>query len=378
MPRLLPWFVVAALVAGACGDFPVATPPAAAGEAAPLASLPPLNAATTTTTTATTTTTTTTRAPRPSVVLGFAGDVSFTHGLDRRDPLGDVIDLLSTPDFTTVNLETTVAEPGVGRRVAKTYIFKSPPGSIDLLTSAGIDAVSLANNHTLDYRRDGLLRTIELLEAGAVTHFGAGEDEADAYAPAIAEVGAWRLGFVGFTHVECGWVADDPTLWPEAAWACPGFEDRTVAAVAEAAGLADVVVVMVHWGIEKDHCPQPYQRALGRAWVEAGADLVIGSHPHVLQGIERIDESWIVYSTGNFAFPSARGPSAKSAYFTVAVSEQGLDLDVIPIELVGGRPRLMSPGPAGDLLDDLGRWSFGFVVDGDGGVVPGEASGACD
>lgn len=319
----------------------------------------------------------TTRPPRTPIKLGFAGDVSFTHGLHARDPLGDVTGLLTTPDFTAVNLETTVGEAGVGSALDKTYIFRSPPQSVALLTDAGVDAVSLANNHTLDYRREGLLRTIELLEEGDLGLFGAGSDSAAAYAAHVQDVGDWRVGFVGFTHIECGWVSEDLTRWPESAWACPGFEDQTVAAVEAADQESDFVVVMVHWGIEKDHCPQPYQRDLAAEWVAAGADLIVGSHPHVLQGIEQIDGVWVVHSTGNFAFPSARAASARSAFFTAHVSEEAVSLTVTPVRIVDGRPRAMGAAAAAEMLSDLSRWSFGWTLPDGGTPVPIDDGGVC-
>ncbi len=336
------------------------------------------NAAATAPAPTTTTTTTTTNPPKEPITLGFAGDTSFTHGLDGRDPLGEVVALLAAPDLTAVNLETTMGEPGVGSPLAKTYIFRSPPHTVEMLSAAGVDVVSLANNHTLDYGREGLLRTTQLLDDGGIGHFGAGPDTAAAYAPYVTRVGDWDVGFVGFTHIECGWVADDPTRWPESAWACPGFEPQTVASVSAAAGRADFVVVMVHWGIEKDHCPQDYQRQLAQQWIAAGADLIIGSHPHVLQGIERIDGVWVVHSTGNFAFPSARDVSARSAYFEVTVSEQAVDLAVVPLRIIDGRPHPVDGDDAASILGDLGNWSFGWTVTPQGGVAPRRGGGACD
>lgn len=376
MKRTLGLALAAALLATACGaevEASTRVPDDAdetTDETQAIAALPKV-------TTPPTTTTTTTQPPKDPIVLGFGGDVAFTHGLDARDPFGDVLDMLQVPDFTAVNLETTVAEPEVGSPVDKTFVFKSPPHSVGLLTSAGIDAVNLANNHTLDYRREGLLRTIELLNEADVPSFGAGATEADAYGTQLVEVGDWTVGLVGFTHVECGWVADDPTLWPEAAWACPGFEPRTVAAVEAAAASADLVVVMSHWGIQLEYCPQAFQRDLAEAWVQAGADLVIGSHPHVLQGIERIDDAWVVYATGNLAFPSANGPSTRSAFFEFDVSDDGVEMYVTPIEIADGRPRQMSESSSAAMLADLGSWSFGWAFPSGGTPEPRAASGTC-
>lgn len=303
--------------------------------------------------------------------------MSFTHGLDENDPLGGVAELLAAPDLMVVNLETTIAEPEVGSPLDKTYIFKSPPRSVDLLRAAGVDAVSLANNHTLDYRREGLLRTIQLLDEGGITHVGAGLDADMAYAPRVLDVGDWRVALVGFTHVECGWVADDLTRWPEAAWACPGFEQRTVTAVDQANRRADVVVVLVHWGIERDHCPQPYQRELAADWIEAGADLVIGSHPHVLQSVEQIGGAWVVHSTGNFAFPSARGATAETALFTLTFDGPESRLRAIPMLGPGGRLRPAGPGETARILELLSRISFGVTFDEYGEAIPADPGGDC-
>ncbi len=383
MHRPRPWIAAFLVLAAACGgsaetDSDRAAPPV-------LAALPAVSDDTAAETSATSarrattaapSPTTTTRPPKNPITIGFAGDTSFTHGLDQRDPLGDVADLLTNPDFTAVNLETTIGEPGAGNPLDKTYIFRSPPQTVDLLTAAGVDAVSLANNHTLDFRRDGLLRTIDLLARGDLGFFGAGSDAGAAYAAHVAQVGDWSIAFAGFTHIECGWVAEDLTRWPESAWACPGFEDRTVEAVSAAEQAADYTVVMVHWGIEKDHCPQPYQHELAARWVAAGADLIVGSHPHVLQGLEQIEDDWIIHSTGNFAFPSARGVSARSAFFTATIDEQSTTLDVTPVQIVDGRPRAMGSDAAAELLVDLSSWSFGWRID-EAGVHPQPGRSAC-
>ena len=148
------WAIVASLMLAACGG---AAANAGSGDATPpLDTLPPVSSSETTpslapTTTTTTLVTTTTAQPKAPITLGFAGDVSFTHGLHGRDPLGDVTELLTSSDFTAVNLETTVGEPGVGEALDKTYIFRSPPSTVEILHEAGVDVVSLANNHTLDY-----------------------------------------------------------------------------------------------------------------------------------------------------------------------------------------------------------------------------------
>jgi poly-gamma-glutamate synthesis protein (capsule biosynthesis protein) len=325
----------------------------------------------------TTTSTTTTAAPLPPIVLGFAGDTSFTHGLEGRDPLGDAIGLLSAPDLTLVNLETTVAEPDVGTPEDKTYTFKSPPVTIDLLRAAGIDGVQLANNHTLDFGRPALLRTLELLDEAGIAHAGAGTDQAAAYEPVVFDVEGWRIGVVAFSRVPCGWAESGENTRPEVAWTCTAFVADTLRAVEAAAAVSDFTVVMVHWGIELDHCPQPYQRELAGSWELMGADLIVGGHPHVLQGVEKVGDAWLVNSTGNFAFPSARNASSHSAFFEVELTADGeTRLRAHPIRIESGRP-VPAVSSHDGIHEDLGRWSRGWRFDEDGYALRDDTPGVC-
>ena len=237
--------------------------------------------------------------------------------------------------------------------------------------------MQLANNHMLDFERPALLRTLELLDEGGVAHAGAGADPEAAYAPRYVDVGDWTIGLVALSRVPCSWSASGENTRPEVAWTCDPFILDGMAAVLEASLNSDLVVVMVHWGIERDNCPQPYQRDLASAWAEVGADLIIGGHPHVLQGVEQIGDAWLVHSTGNFAFPSARGPSARSAMFEFTVAEDDISLRAIPVRITSGRPAPASGDDAAAILRDLGRWSFGFTFDEAGNAMPTDEAGGC-
>ena len=320
--------------------------------------------------------TTTTRAQLPPISIVVAGDTSFTHGLDQRDPLGDIATVLADGDLTIVNLETTVAETEVGAPVDKVYTFKSPPITAQILAAAGVDMAALANNHALDYGTEAVLRTIEILEQAGLAAAGTGPDPATAYAGTRLRVHGWRVAVLSFTRVPCDRPEPGETFIPEIAWACPQFAGATVDAVATAADGADLVVVMAHWGIERQACPDSHQRDLASTWIEAGADMVVGSHPHVLQGVQRIDDAWVLYSTGNFAFPSAREASSYTAVFRFDVTESGTTLTATPVRIVDGRPVVAEASQQG-ILDDLTTRSFGIAFDPDGLASPTSQPGAC-
>lgn len=369
--------LVAAACRGSDGDPPMAAAPVLTS-LAPLptsaSQSPPMSSPTTSTTPTTTTTTTTTLPP---IVLGFAGDTSFTHSLHQFDPLGEVTELLAAPDLMLVNLETTIAEPNVGTAKNKRFTFKSPPGSVGILTAAGIDVVQLANNHTRDYGNPALARTLELLDEGGLSHVGAGPDVVAAHLPQVFLVNGWKVGVVAFSRVPCGWSSSGENTRPEVAWTCDPFVADTLAAVELAAETSDVVVVMVHWGVELDHCPQPYQRELATMWQQSGADLIIGGHPHVLQGVERIGDAWLVNSTGNFAFPSARGPSASTAIFEFTVTTEDTTLEVTPVAIRAGRPHPADDDTTARILDNLTSYSFGWAFNDDGAAESTSTAARC-
>ena len=348
------------------------------------ATVPSIGTSTTTSTTTPPTTTTsslapasTTPTPEPPLVVGFAGDTSFTHGLSSYDPFGEVAGLLSAPDLMFINLETTIAEADVGQAYAKKYTFKSPPESTGLLIAAGISGVALGNNHLLDFGEPALVRTMELLDEAAVARAGAGTDKEEAYAPMVFEVAGRRVAVLSFSRIlsQPAWAADI-----DRAGIASAYEDwipETVQAIQVAGLNADLVAVMVHWGIELNYCPESYQRDLAAAWVEAGADLVVGSHPHVLQGVEQIGDAWIVYSTGNFAFPSARGLSDDGAIFEFAFDEAGVSLTARPIHIITGRPHPATEEQRSKILELLSEHSFGWTFDETGAAVPSEEPGKC-
>ncbi len=307
---------------------------------------------------------------RGPIVLGFAGDTSFTDGLDARDPFGAVTDLLSKPDFMLVNLETAVAAPDIGRApVAKPFLFRSPPASLDLLTAAGIDAVSLANNHTLDFGPEALEQTLLELDTRSIPHVGAGVDERAAYEPLIVEVGDWRVGIVTLSRVPCDWSASGENVRPQVAWACPPFVELADAAIAEALEESDVTIVMVHGGQEGVLCPSSFMVELNERWAGLGVDLVVNGHPHVVQGMSSVGSTLVVNSTGNFAFPPARSVSANSGIFLVEISEGPqpgpavLELRVEPVRAVGGVVTPATPEETVDIFDQINAVSSGWKLD---------------
>jgi hypothetical protein len=251
----------------------------------------------------------------PTATLAFAGDVHGERHIavavaEGRNPLAPVAGILASADVAVLNLETPLSTRGTP--ASKTYTFRGPPALAADLAEAGVDVVSLANNHALDYGVDALVDTLAVTAEAGVRTVGAGLDATAAYAPALVDTPAGRVAVVGVTRVL------HTRAW-EATATRPGLasaydEPAAVAAVQAARAAADVVVVAVHWGTERADCPDAGQRHLARLLTDAGADLVIGHHPHVLQGVQHLDgaaggAALVAYSLGNFVWYHDAVPS---------------------------------------------------------------------
>lgn len=213
---------------------------------------------------------------------------------------------LEKADIAFGNLEGPLTDRGEPAPDKK-YLFRSPPAKVaDALKSAGFDVVSLANNHSLDYGSVGLADTITALDKVGVLHVGAGENLAVARQAAILQRNGLKVAFLAYS-----------LTFPEEFWATAkragtvfGYREIVEGDIRAARQKADIVVASFHWGQESKTELRPYQVALGHAAIDAGASLVIGHHPHILQSVERYKDGVILYSMGNFAFGSY-SPNAK-------------------------------------------------------------------
>lgn len=291
-------------------------------------------------------------APAPGVfTLVAVGDVMLGRSVGQRVLSAGpefVFDkkiqaVLKGADITVGNLECAVSERGDPQ--AKGYTFQAPPEALDSLRLAGFDVMSLANNHALDYGREALLDTVHHLSAYGIMATGAGSDIIQAQSARVLERAGLRIGFVGLVDVAAEGSGFSRGTWeaganrPGVAWA---DIETVTASVKAAASSTDVVVVMLHFGVEYDTSPSISQRRLARAAIDAGAALVIGSHPHVLQEVEEYGGGLIAYSLGNFVFDGFDGPSNDSAILKVNLTRDGVaSWKLLPVDVIdNGLPRL--------------------------------------
>lgn len=228
--------------------------------------------------------------------LLLASDATGTH--TPGDPsaiFAGVRPLLADCDVVFGNLECTLA--GDGRTIPTQPRVISTPEMVRAVRSAGFNVVTLANNHMFDCLQGGFHRLRDLLEGMGIAWFGAGDDLAEAIRPAVLEVNGRRLGFLGAVDKRSGpFQFAAPGRWGVS----PLDVDRLVDDIGRLRGQVDHVIVSVHWGEERFLIPSPSQREQARRFAQAGASLVLGHHPHVLQGLERVQGVPVAYSLGNF------------------------------------------------------------------------------
>lgn len=278
--------------------------------------------------------------------------------------------LLQAADITAGNLETAITDRGTPEE-NKEYVYRGPKEALAPIKDAGFDFLSLANNHSMDYGWEGLSDTMDALDDIDIAHAGSGIDDTEAFTPAYIESKGVTVGFVSLTRV----IPISKNVW-KADKANPGLAEsysteRAVAAIREAKSHADLVVVMVHWGEERSDTPNKFQKSLAYAYVDAGADLVVGSHPHVLQGFEKYKGKWIAYSLGNFVFPGMSPPTTAETGVLSATCKAGGDcsLKFAPMLSKLAQPAPMDEQTGKALLARLSGISFGVSVKEDGTIV---------
>jgi poly-gamma-glutamate capsule biosynthesis protein CapA/YwtB (metallophosphatase superfamily) len=260
---------------------------------------------------------------------------------------------LGQADLLAGNLECVISDQGQPQ--AKSYTFRAPLAAIKSLAATGFDVLSVANNHSMDYGPAGLADMLARLRDAGLSSVGAGADAEAARAPVLLERNGVHIAFLAYVNVPVeGRTNFDTRIWaadvarPGVAWAEPQVIAHDVAS---AKTLADVVVVLLHVGLEGRVEVNSIQRALAHAAVDAGASLVIGSHSHTLQPVERYKDAIIAYGLGNFVFDDFTIPSNYSAIFTATLTPHGVDsYSWVPVVVVNGLPRLATSDEAAVIL----------------------------
>ena len=312
-----------------------------------------------------------TEAPQEDVTMIFAGDMLFWTYVREQYPARGIGAVLSeemqqeflNADIAMVNEEFPFSTRG-SKMQDKQYTFRVDPTYVSLFQDMGVDIVSLANNHILDYGQEALSDTFTTLDEAEIRYVGAGESLERAKEAQIFEVNGKRIAILSASRVipVVGWDAQN---------AVPGVfttYDGTMLCeeIRKAKEICDYVVTYVHWGVEYKDTPEEYQRTLAKQYIDAGADLVLGAHSHCLQSIEFYNGKPVFYGLGNFCFDAE---IAKTLAIKVTVGQDGKSVcTVIPAKASGGCTMKMEEAEGKDLYQYLEEISNGIAID-DAGIV---------
>ena len=283
----------------------------------------------------------------PTVTLMFGGNVNLSDALgasagkDYHWAFANM-DEYRQADVAMVNLENPLTRSTLGAG-KKQLNFKADPESVKVLTAGGVDLVNLANNHAMDYEEPGLVETINTLNNAGIEHLGAGRDIKEARRPDIIEVKGQRIAYLGYYDADLH-AADQGKAGTN-----PRRNNRVAEDIRALRGQVDWIIVNYHWGVELADYPGDWQIDLARFTIDQGADLVVGHHPHVLQGAEIYKGRPIVYSLGNFIF----GGNARSDYDTavlkVSLKDRNMKVEFLPVEVKKFQPSVVK-GAAGSRI----------------------------
>ncbi len=294
------------------------------------------------------------------IVMRFGGDCLLAAHYESAagNNVGKAFegfDALKTADIAMVNLECPVTTRG--QKIPKPFNFRMNPRYLKALLDAGIDIVTIANNHIFDYGKEGLFDTISYLDSVGIRHVGSGRTRQEAEQPVIFDIKGRRVGFIA-----CYGGGEAPT----ATRSGPGVARRDIGQIASTIQMlksrdsVDYVVVNIHWGTEKEEFPDASQRMFAHDVIDAGADALIGHHPHVLQGIERYKTGVIVYSLGNFIFGGNNRSTYDTGLFEIRLSGGTVEYEFIPVGVRAWNATLLSGGEATRVMELMSRLSAVF------------------
>ena len=302
-----------------------------------------------------------------SVLLAFAGDVMFSDPfLASYDKSGisaiadsEMLERMQNADLFVINEEFPFSLRGEAME-DKQFTFRADPKYVEIFQKMGVDIATVANNHALDFGRDAFLDTLDTLKSAGITCIGGGYHLSEASAPAVQTIKGQTFAIFGATRVSpsATWYASDSQAGLFQTYDATLLNQK----IAEAHTEYDHVIVFVHWGIEKNETPEDYQRSLAKGYIDAGADLVVGCHPHVLQGFEYYNGVPIVYSMGNYLFGNRDGDTVllEASYD----SEGAPSIQLVPCKRAGSvLSRIQHPEA---LFQHLTELSFGVTIAEDG------------
>lgn len=296
------------------------------------------------------------------VKISIVGDVLLDRGV--RDviqkhgpafPYEKISSLLNQSDISIGNLECPVTNNGAPVLKRGNLIFRADPNNIPYLYNTGFRIFNLANNHSMDYGPNGLMDTIDLLNKQDILTFGAGSSQVKAQSPLYIQRNGITIGLLGFSAFPSEgyfYFENNPDV--------SHLDEKKLGNIIRSARKhCNILIVMFHWGKEFDFYPSEYQKTIGHLAISSGADIVIGHHPHVLQGVEKYKGKFIFYSLGNFIFDRQIPPGTdETGILQLTAARKGIENIVLtPVRIKNCQPAPCSNEDADYISSRLALYS---------------------
>lgn len=307
--------------------------------------------------------------------LSFVGDVSLADNwfiapkYDERGGISgilsdDVLSIMKDSDLMIANSEFTVSNRG-NKLPNKLYTFRAKPERLSIYSEMGVDMVTLANNHVFDYGEDAFLDMLDAFDQYKIPHIGAGHNIGEARKPYYFIVNGYKFAFVSATRAEKFIMTPGATEESYGVFRCydPTLMINTIK---ELRSEADYVIPIIHFGKEDSHELEDEQMSSARAYIDAGADVVVGHHAHTLQGVEMYNNKAIIYNLGNFLFNDLE---VDTAIFQIKIDKNGtFNYYMIPAIQKDCKTSLLSGKEKQKVIDDINSWSINAHISSDGKI----------
>ena len=314
---------------------------------------------------------------KDSITIGYAGDVSLAdnwaimpyYNSRKKGVYGilseNIVDEMKNMDWMIVNSEFAFSNRGTPMK-NKLYTFRGNPNNIGIYNEMGVDMVTLANNHVYDYGKDAFLDTLTTFKQQNIPYVGAGIDNKEAESAHYLIINGYKISFLSATRAEKYVMTPEATEKNAGVFRCYN-PDRLSQRIKEEKEISDYVVVIVHWGTENTHKLENVQKETGKLYIDSGADMVIGHHAHVLQGMEFYKGKLIAYNLGNFIFNSL---TIDTGILTWTLNKDGSSVfNFIPALQKNCYTDMVSGVDAEKLYKNMNDWSINVLINNTGKIV---------
>jgi len=311
---------------------------------------------------------------KDKITIGYAGDVSLAdnwaimpyYNSRKKGVLGilseDIVSSMKSLDWMIVNSEFAFSSRGKPIK-NKQYTFRANPDNVKIYDEMGVDMVTLANNHVYDYGKDAFLDTLTTLKNANIPYIGAGKNNKEAESAHYLVINGYKIAFLSATRAEKYIMTPEATNDSEGVFRCYD-PTRLSERIKEEKEKSDYVVAIVHWGRESTHKLENVQKQTGKLYIDSGADMVIGHHAHVLQGMEFYKGKLIAYNLGNFIFNSL---TVDTGILTWSLDNDGnSEFYFLPCLQKNYRTSLVDKESALKLYKKISDWSINVSIDENG------------